>query len=218
MTPPRQPSVAPAPAKRVGCPLLDGDLDRWLPCCAGRFLPLARREAGDDDAAYDALQQSWAIALEKLHQYDGKSPACGWVRAIVHSQALRGKFRRSREAPLTDGNEAGATLRGLRPTGVVRDSPEAAAYARELTHLLMEVIEKLPPAFRDVVRLRDLEERSPQEVAHRLRISTLNVAVRLHRAHKLLRRRLQARIAGSTAAARTGERRSSAKTSALNLS
>lgn len=182
------------------------------------MVALLLRSVDHDDAAYDALQQSWAIALEKLHQYQGKSPACGWVRAIVYSQAMRGKNRRSREVPLADGNEAGAAARGLRPTGVVRDSPEAAAYARELTYLLMEVLDELPPAFRDVVRLRDLEERSPQEVARRLRISTLNVAVRLHRAHKLLRRRLQARIAGSTAATRTGERRSSAKTSALNLS
>ena len=217
MTPSRQPSAIPVPAKRVGCPLLDGDLDRWLPCCAGRFLPLARREAGDDDAAYDALQQSWAIALEKLHQYDGKSPACGWVRAIVRSQALRGKIRRSREVPLADENEAGAAARRLQPAGVVRDSPEAAAYARELTHLLMEVLDDLPPAFRDVVRLRDLEERSPDEVAGRLHVSKLNVAVRLHRAHKLLRRRLQARIAGTPAAIRTGERRASAKISAPNL-
>ena len=47
-------------------------------------------------------------------------------------------------------------------------------------------------AFREVVRIRDIEERSNAEVAERLHISKQNAAVRLHRAHRLLRARLMA--------------------------
>ncbi len=46
--------------------------------------------------------------------------------------------------------------------------------------------------FQEVVRLRDIEDRPNAEVARRLHISKRNVATRLHRAHRLLRRRLQA--------------------------
>ena len=46
--------------------------------------------------------------------------------------------------------------------------------------------------FREVVRLRDIEERSNAEVAERLHISKWIAAVRLHRAHRLLRARLMA--------------------------
>lgn len=172
--------------------MLDNDLGRWIPCCTCRFLPFARLTAGDDDTAYDALQQSWAIVLEKLHQYKGGYPACGWVRAIVRSQARRGRIRRLREVPMAGGSEETARL--LQPTGVVGNSPEEAAHVSQMKHLLTNLIDDLPPTFRDVVRLRDLEERSPKEVARLLRISTSNVGVRLHRAHRLLRRRLLDRI------------------------
>ena len=57
---------------------------------------------------------------------------------------------------------------------------------------LASAIDELPPAFREVVKLRDIEDRPNAEVAVPLHISKPNVAQRLHRAHRLLRRRLQA--------------------------
>ena len=199
MTGPRHPQTNPTLADAVRCPLLESDLEQWVRCCTCRFLPLARRVAGDDDIAHDALQQSWVIVLEKLQQYRGGVPACGWVGAIVRHEALHGATAQQRELPLAaDGGEASAIAEQTKGAGAVSESPEAAAYARELTRLLLEVIDELPPTFREVVRLRDVDHQSPQEVARRLHISTGNVAVRLHRAHKLLRPRLLRRIAGSS--------------------
>ncbi|MCY4508341.1 MAG: RNA polymerase sigma factor [Acidobacteria bacterium] len=194
---PRHPPPNPTLREAVRCPLLDGDLEQWVRCCTCRFLPLARRVAGDDDVAHDALQQSWVIVLEKLHQYRGGVPACGWVGAIVRHEALHGATARGRELPLDAvGGEAGSSAGRTARAGDVWEAPEVSAYARELTRLLLEVIDELPPTFREVVRLRDLEDRPPEEVARRLHISSRNVAVRLHRAHKLLRPRLLRRIAG----------------------
>ena len=79
--------VAPSLEESVRCPLLDRDADAWLRCCTRRFLPVARRVAGDDATARDALQESWIIVLEKLYQYRGDPPACGWVGAIVRHEA-----------------------------------------------------------------------------------------------------------------------------------
>ena len=56
---------------------------------------------------------------------------------------------------------------------------------------LASAIDQLAPTFREVVRLRDIEDRLNAEVAVRLHISKRNVAQRLHRAHRLLRRRLR---------------------------
>ncbi|MCY4510548.1 MAG: sigma-70 region 4 domain-containing protein [Acidobacteria bacterium] len=56
----------------------------------------------------------------------------------------------------------------------------------------MSAIDELPPTFREVVKLRDITDRPNAEVAVRLHISKRNVAQRLHRAHRLLRRRLRA--------------------------
>ena len=192
---------SPTLGEAVRCPLLQGDLEQWVRCCTCRFLPLARRVAGDDDIAHDALQQSWIIVLEKLHQHRGGSSACGWVGAIVRHEAVHGVTAQRRELSLDAAGGESSPLAGqAQPDGALWESPEASAYTRELTRLLLEVIDELPPTFREVVRLRDLEDRPPREVARRLHISTGNVAVRLHRAHKLLRPRLLRRIAASAEA------------------
>jgi RNA polymerase sigma factor (sigma-70 family) len=162
------------------CPLLEGDLEPWIRCCTRQFLPLARRVAGDDEHAHDALHASWALVLEKLHQYRGEPPACGWVAAIVRHEALHDATARSRSEPLPDGDRPSADL-----------PPDASIYADELRRLLMEAIDELPPTFQEIVRLRDIEDRPNAEVARRLHISKRAAATRLHRAHGLLRRRLQ---------------------------
>ena len=171
--PPRKP--LPTLEKALACPLLEGNLEQWIRCCTARFLPVARRVAGDDPHAHDALHESWVIVLQKLHTYRGGPPACSWVRAIVRHEALHGAQARAKEGPL--GGEVATAL----------ESPEVEVYRAELRRLLLEAIDELPPTFREVVQLRDVEERSNADVAERLHISKQNVAVRLHRAHRLLR-------------------------------
>ncbi len=160
--------------------LLEGNPEPWIRCCTRRFLPLARRVAGSDEHARDALHASWLLVLDKLQQYRGTSPACGWVAAIVRHEALHDAAERSRTEPLLIQERPSADL-----------PPDAALYVAELRRLLMETINELPPTFQEVVWLRDIEDRPNAEVARRLHISKRNVATRLHRAHRLLRRRLQ---------------------------
>ena len=57
--------VAPPLEEAVRCPLLDRDPEAWLRCCTARFLPVARRVAGNDATARDALQESWTIGVRK---------------------------------------------------------------------------------------------------------------------------------------------------------
>ncbi len=74
------------------------------------------------------------------------------------------------------------------PAGELGHRPEAL-HRRQLVRVLLEAIDHLPPTYAEVVRMRDLDERPVAEVAQELHLSRSNVAVRLHRAHKLLRRR-----------------------------
>ena len=163
----------------VRCPLLEHDLEGWPRCCTARFLPVARRVAGDEVTARDALQESWIIVLEKLYQYRGKPPACGWVGSIVRHEAGHGAARNNREAPLPPSDLKSNTA----------DASEVL-YRQQLISIVLEAIDELPPTYRQVVRLRDVDEHPVSEVASELHISRSNVAVRLHRAHKLLRHRL----------------------------
>ena len=181
--------VAPPVEDAVRCPLLDRDPEAWLRCCTARFLPVARRVAGNDATARDAPQESWIIVLEKLYQYRGEPPACGWVGAIVRHEAGHAAARTNRDArprPDTDGPAAAAA-------GV-----DDALHRRQLVRVLLEAIDHLPPTYAEVVRMRDLDERPVAEVAQELHISRSNVAVRLHRAHKLLRRHLLQHLGAGT--------------------
>ena len=151
----------------VQCPLLAGDIEPWLRCCTARFLPLARRVAGDDDLAHDALQTAWILVMQRLNTYRGGPPACSWVHSIVRHEASRAARPRRWEEPLDTLPESPANW----------TFPEADTYAAELRRVLLEAIDDLPPTYREVVRLRDVEEHSNAEVAERLHISKRNVAV-----------------------------------------
>ena len=124
--------VAPPLEEAVRCPLLDRDPEAWLRCCTARFLPVA----GNDATARDALQESWIIVLEKLYQYRGGPPACGWVGAFVRHEAGHAAARTNRDAPLRpDGPVAGAA------------DLDGTLYRRQLVRVLLEAIDHLPPTY-----------------------------------------------------------------------
>lgn len=174
-----KPASRPAPA----CPLVEGRVDDWIRCCTARFLPVARQKTGDDATARDALQDSWIAVWRGIDRYRGRPPACAWVWTIVQRMALRCKARQRREVT-ADGHCARAPA----PAGA---NPENDADRRQLRRLLLEGISGLSPADRRIIRLRDLDELPPEQVAARLRLSRTAVSSRLHRAHSRLRRRLR---------------------------
>lgn len=167
------------------CPLLDTQSGReaWVACCSRRFFPVARRIVGDDDLAQDILQESWIRVLEHVCTYRGGSPACAWVRSIVHNCALN--FQRDR---LKKAEEPGVNLEDPSLT------PEARAHQEQLRRLLVEILAELPAMYRDVCELRYGQDLSTDETARQLGISRSNVSTRLNRAVRMLKGRLEARL------------------------
>ncbi len=178
------PSSALARVSRA-CPLLEEQSDReaWVACCSRRYLPLAKRLAADNALAEDILQESWVRILEHVCEYRGDSPACSWVRAIVHNCALdRGRELRT---------AGGVPCAGLEDPSL---GPAARAEQRQLLVLLREMVAALPAAYRGVCELRYGQDLSNAETARRLGISPSNVATRLARDVGMLRSRLDARL------------------------
>ena len=165
------------------CPLLEGNSEAWIACCSRRFLPLAKRIAGDDSLAEDVLQTSWIKILQSINHacFDGPK-ACPWVHRIVTNTAkdFHSKRVRHREGPLQD--ERTPAL-----------NPASLAQERELLVLLREMIELLPGTYRQVIKLRLYQGFSNREISRRLHVSRGNVAVRMNRAITLLKRRIDAR-------------------------
>jgi len=71
---------------------------------------------------------------------------------------------------------------------------EAEVTLRQMKHLLMEAVSSLPPDYRMVYEMRDLEEVSGEEVASRLGISLAAMKSRLHRARELVRKSLDSKL------------------------
>ena len=74
---------------------------------------------------------------------------------------------------------------------------EAQLAARQMKQLLSEAVDSLPPAYRSVYQLRDVEELAGGEVARQLGLSLAAMKSRLHRARELLRRHLDATLTGA---------------------
>ena len=165
------------------CPLLESNTEAWIACCSRRFLPFAKRIAGDDSLAEDVLQTSWIKILQSINHacFDGPK-ACPWVHSIVTNTAKDNHAQRSRgrEDPLQDPRT---------PT----PDPEVLAQERELLILLREMIDLLPGTYRQVIKLRLYQGFSNKQIARCLHVSRGNVAVRMNRAVSLLKRRIDAR-------------------------
>lgn len=179
--------VLPNPALKpevTNCALLERDMEGWIVCCSKRFFPLARRIAGEDSLAEDALQASWIKVLQSINRayFDGPK-ACPWVGKIVSNTAknVRHQRQRRREVPLFEVQAPSRT-------------PEDLAQEKQLLALLREMISLLPNTYRQVIELRVYEGFSTRQTADHLHVSQGNVRIRLHRAVRLLQRSLDTRL------------------------
>jgi RNA polymerase sigma factor, sigma-70 family len=144
----------------------------------------ARWMTGDDSEAEDLVQETYAKALRGFPSFRTGTNFRAWMYRI-----LRNCFLSSRA--------------GLRP-GVVFDEedPESAPPAAGSTpedllilqsdrQAVRQALETLPPHFREILLLCDVEEMTYQEIAETLAVPAGTVMSRLFRARQALRRLLQ---------------------------
>jgi RNA polymerase sigma-70 factor, ECF subfamily len=139
--------------------------------------------------AEDQVQNSFLNAWKKIGSFHLEAKFSTWMRTIVMNQSLmhlRNK-RRAALQPLDDGQEDGVAM----DPADIRPGQEDALGQRELTNHLHAELRRLPPIFREVLELRDLQELSTEDVASRLGISEPAAKSRLSRARQMLRKRME---------------------------
>jgi RNA polymerase sigma-70 factor (ECF subfamily) len=158
------------------------------------LLALLRNESEAEDAAQDTAIK----VFQNLHKFRGESQFRTWVLSIARNEGL-GRLRKQgtrREDSLdaeTDEQTGDYTPAILTSW---REVPSEALERKELGAMLRTAIEELPPIYRNVVLLRDIEEMDVRETATALGIAEGAVKVRLHRARALLQKHLAPRLAG----------------------
>ena len=162
-----------------------------------RLYRLVRAILRDDSEAEDVMQDAYVRAYQHLAQFENRAPFAAWLSRIAVHEALARLRRRQRTDQLDPAEDAEYPMH-------VTDSslnPEERASHAEFARMLEDAILALPPDYRTVLMLRDVEELSTAETAAALSISEANVKVRLLRGRAKLRRKLFERVGSSAASA-----------------
>lgn len=143
---------------------------------------------GSPEDAEDVLQETFLKAFEHLADFREDSRFYTWLVRIGVNQGLM-KLRKRRSDKTVPLGEVESEDGEVMPRDFTdwRPNPEQALERSELESILQNAAKTLPPAFRSVFFLRDVEGLSTEETAQLLRLSSGAVKARLFRARLRLR-------------------------------
>ena len=128
---------------------------------------LSRVPYGD---AADLVQETFAVALERLPQLADAAAFPGWLMSIARNKAVD-------------------HLRAKKPADELVDVAVPAPRSAEIAEVL-GALRELPEAYRETLILRLVEGLTGPEIADQTGLAPGSVRVNLHRGMKLLRERL----------------------------
>jgi RNA polymerase sigma-70 factor (ECF subfamily) len=136
--------------------------------------------SGSDAAAADAVQDSFLAVLEQARGFDPARGSCAaWLCGIARHQALRRFDARAVAVDDLDALQDEAATRGQLELPVLPEDSVARAQALQRLHA---AIRALPPHYRDVLILVELQEMSYADAALAVGIELGTVRSRLSRA------------------------------------
>jgi RNA polymerase sigma-70 factor (ECF subfamily) len=165
----------------------------YLPTLYRRARGLTGSPADAEDVSQEAVLKAWT----RLEQFAGKQDESvddfrAWISRIASNTSID-LLRQRRDGKISSLDEhkgqSEETLGSSLPVDEL--DPEENCARREMGRLLAKAIVQLPPDLRQACLLRDVLQYSTQEVASRLGISIVAVRLRLFRAHRRLREKLQ---------------------------
>jgi RNA polymerase sigma-70 factor (ECF subfamily) len=141
--------------------------------------------------AEEQVQNAYIKAYEHLDQFQGTAEFSSWLSQIVRNQCimlLRVKARaRIVSIDHSSASDEGGAIELLAQSA----DPECELIRAQIADVLQHEIGRIPPLWRNVVMLRDVEQLPIPEVARRLRITVPAAKARLFRARNELRSRVQ---------------------------
>lgn len=198
-------SAAPPPPQVAGQPPAGDHGTRFTSEAVpymSKLYPAALRLTRNHCDAEDLIQETFAKAYVKFHQYRPGTNLKAWLYTILvrtFYSTCRRKDRRVGEvlsAEIFDAADARDALTG----------PPRSAEAEAMDNLggssVMGALGELPEAFRQAIYLSDIEGYRYHEIAEIMGTPLGTVMSRIHRGRAMLRDKLSAHAAGRSAVAR----------------
>ena len=175
----------------------------------GTMLTVARTYVKDRAVAEEVVQETWLGVINGLDRFEGRSSLKTWILSILVNQAKTRGTREARTVPFAslapEPSVEPARFRGPDDPypGGWRSFPanwssaaDQLAQDRETIRVAMHAISELPLTQQTVIRMRDVEGYSAEEVCATLGVSEANQRVLLHRARSRVRSALEGHLDG----------------------
>ena len=178
----------------------------------GTMMAVAQTYVKSRAVAEEVVQEAWLGVLQSLDRFEGRSSLKTWILAILVNKAKTRGVREARSVPFAslapEGDEPAVDPERFRGPqdgfpghwraypGDWGAAPDVALEDRETLRVAMRAIAALPPAQQTVIRMRDVEGYSSDEVCAALEVSAANQRVLLHRARSRVRAALEAHLDG----------------------
>lgn len=167
--------------------------------------PLARRfgqtVCGHAEDAEDVSQEALVRTFRSVSRLREPGAFRAWLYRTVRNACLMSRRRRVGEPARLESLDAPAFPSSSEPAdgSGLGKNPEQLLENTRLRRRLRTALAALPPTFRAVIFLREMEGLSTRETAAVLGVSEDTVKTRLHRARAALQRELQASLDGRRA-------------------
>jgi RNA polymerase sigma-70 factor, ECF subfamily len=176
--------------------------------CHTTMLAVAQAHVRSRAIAEDVVQEAWMGVIRGLDGFEGRSSLKTWVLRIVVNTAKTRGVREARSVPFAslaaegEGEPAVEPERFRGPDDRYPGGwklfpanwhrlPDETLHQRQALDLIVATIAALPAAQRAVIRMRDVEGCSADQVCAALDVSEGNQRVLLHRARSRVRAALE---------------------------
>ena len=140
----------------------------------------------DKEKAEHTMQETFLSMVKSLYQFSGKSKLSTWLYTVVSNHCLM-LARANKKHAFASLDDDFISDVGVDDWKII---PEKVTENNELKEALDKAVEKLPPDYRIVFMLRDVEGLSTEETGKVMKLSVPAVKSRLHRARAFLRNEL----------------------------
>ncbi len=151
---------------------------------------LGFRLLGNKEDAADLMQDTYIKAYENLDKFEGRSSFSTWLYRIATNNALM-KLRKEKNKNISidEIKKIGDKDYKIEISDWY-ENPSLYFKSSELKQQLQKAIDSLPPKYKSVFILHDIEELPISEVAKILSLSIPAVKTRIHRSRMFLREKI----------------------------